>query len=778
MRFATLSTTLVALVVTASCGQCGGAPSRAQSVPAVSGVAATPEVTNGPTDRAPFAFGGGDWEWESRGIGGGGAFLAASFNPHDPNDLVVSTDMGAAYRSTDFGRSWWAWRFDSLRGGDRAVLHWTGRPGRVFTINNRGWEGASPLASNDDGRTWQPLAADPTGGEAWWLTTDPLRDGRVLLAGWAELWISTDDGQSFASIATAADLGAGLYVAGAVWTADHVWVATGRGILRVALQTGDVETLNAALPEDLVPGSFAGVATDSGVRVWATARPRENVWPGIRANQTAHFRGLYRADFTLDGGAEPSWQRLDTPPGVDAFLVAAGSADRVYLSGNDEAGSEPVVLRSDDGGDTWASAFNTVDNANILTGWCGAGGDLPFGWGGAPLSLAMSPTDPDRLAIADYGFVHVSADGGASWRQAYVNVQDQNPAGSRTPTQRGYRGVGLEDTSAWWLHWSDADTVFAAFSDIRGIWSDDGGERWRAGTTSGLPHNSTYHVVARPSGQLLGATASIHDIYQSTHLTDASIDGGEGAVVVSDDGGRTWNVRASLPHPVMWLALDPTDDGRVYAAVANGENGGIWRTDDIDAPRVEWRSLATPPRTEGHPAEVHRLNDGALVAVFAGHMANDAFTESSGVFVSVDGGATWTDRSHPDMRRWTKSITVDPHDPAQSTWYASVFSHWGAPPNEVGGVFRTRDRGVNWERVSTDLYRVESVTIDPEDASRAYAATETQGLWWTSSLDAASPTWRPVLTYPFEHPTRVFFAPHGGEVWATSFGGGLRVLRP
>jgi len=70
------------------------------------------------------------------------------------------------------------------------------------------------------------------------------------------------------------------------------------------------------------------------------------------------------------------------------------------------------------------------------------------------------------------------------------------------------------------------------------------------------------------------------------------------------------------------------------------------------------------------------LKDGSLVATFAGRIDQGPFkmTESSGVFISADGGKTWEDRTAPtsesSMRLNTQDVVIDPRDPAQNTWYA------------------------------------------------------------------------------------------------------------
>ena len=77
--------------------------------------------------------------------------------------------------------------------------------------------------------------------------------------------------------------------------------------------------------------------------------------------------------------------------------------------------------------------------------------------------------DPNRAMTVDSGFIHVTSDGGASWHQAYVNKATENPAGTTTPKHKAYRGIGLEDTSALWLTWSNASTrTFAAHASSSG----------------------------------------------------------------------------------------------------------------------------------------------------------------------------------------------------------------------------------------------------------------------------------------------------------------------
>jgi hypothetical protein len=266
-------------------------------------------------------------------------------------------------------------------------------------------------------------------------------------------------------------------------------------------------------------------------------------------------------------------------------------------------------------------------------------------------------------------------------------------------------------------------------------------------------------------------------MYESSYLRDFSIDGGTGQILYSTDTGETWQTLHDFGHPVIWLALDPNDANTMYTSVIHSQLGGIFVSNDIqNGPSSNWTKLSDPPRTEGHPFNIHVLNDGTLVSTYSGRIdAGGVFTNSSGVFVSTNGGSSWMDRSDPGMLYWTKDIVTDPYDASQNTWYVCVFSGWGGPPNGLGGLYRTTDRGVSWTKIN-DLDRVASVTINPTNSNRMFVTTEADGLWYTDNLSETTPQFFLVSTYPFQHPLRVFFSPYNpDDIWLTSFGNGIRV---
>jgi hypothetical protein len=173
------------------------------------------------------------------------------------------------------------------------------------------------------------------------------------------------------------------------------------------------------------------------------------------------------------------------------------------------------------------------------------------------------------------------------------------------------------------------------------------------------------------------------------------------------------------------------------------------------------------------------LKDGTLVCTYSGRRAGDPqeFTGSSGVFYSTNSGTSWIDRSAPNMDYWTMDLVVDPNDTAQNTWYAGVYSGWGGPPNGLGGLYVTTNRGVAWTGLNNgDGNSFSSCTFNPLNSNELYITTETEGLLFSSNINSTSPTLTQVASYPFVQPERVFFNPYNAsQIWVTSFGNGIRV---
>jgi hypothetical protein len=717
--------------------------------------------------------------WESRGVGGGGALFSPRFNPHQPGELYVACDMSELFRGTADGASWELIDFRQVQGNRDSAVQFTSDPQLLYTLDYTTVDGLDlrrPTRSLDGGRTWMPLPSDPTGGEAYGVWADPQSTNRILVSDYYSLYASTNGGASFASVYTTGDAN-GLFIGGLFFAGSTISAGTAQGLL-VSTNGGASFLLNSTvgLPgtEEIV--SLAG-ATDGGTtRLYVVTVTGGTLYPGILLEDVygaPDYRGVYR----LDLGAA-SW--VGCTNGIAAghrpLFVALGrtNCSVVYLGGQRDDDT-PSVYRSQDGGGLWQNVMTPNNNSNVETGWCGAQGDRDYTYDAYYVGFAVSPLDAQRVALTGYGFIHITTNGGQTWQAAYVNPADRNPAAQPTPKGRSYRGIGLENTTCWWLQWGGLSNLFAGFSDIRGLRSVDGGVAWGHGYT-GQTYNSMYQLAAGSNGAWYAAVSSVHDLYQSTYLQDSRIDGGSGEVLVSTNQGQVWQRLHNFTNVVYGVTVDPAHTGRLYAAVVHGTRGGFYVSSNIQlGVSASWTRLALPPRTEGHPGHLQVLGDGTLAAVYSGRRtAAGTFTASSGVFVSPDGGASWLDRSHTNMVYWTRDLVLDPYDPGQSNWYVGVFSGWGGAPNGKGGLYRTANRGLSWIRI-LDRDRVTSCAFSPLDSNTLLVTTETEGLWISTNARVAGPAFWAVTNYAFRQPERVFFNPHRPrEVWVTSFGHGLR----
>ena len=716
-------------------------------------------------------------QWFQRGVGGGGSLFAPAFGYVDSNQMYIASDMSQVFYSTNAGTSWSTVNHIELQGNKTSQVQFTNNPNILYTLDYSLVslsDAVRPTKSTDGGVTWTPLASDPTGGGAYYLRVDPTNPNNLFVTDWTRLFFSNDGGASFQLRYTTSDSGAGLHVGGAFFDGSNIYVGTNQGLL-VSTNGGasfSIQSITGIPTAEKIVG-FAGAKQGATTRLVAVTNT--SAWAGIAG---------YEFDFTATSGVyfldvgQSAWTKKITgiPAGNYPFYVAMALNDinTVYVSGGSDAGV-PVVFKTTNAGTSWTSVFQSTNNQNVQTGWSGQGGDRGWGYGEIAFGLAVAPTDASRVVYTDFGFAHMSTDGGTLWKALYVAPGDLNPAGQNTPLGKNYHGAGLENTTGWQVTWADANTMIASNSDIRGQRSTDGGQTWSFGYT-GHTMNSMYRAIKHPSsGVIYAAAATVHDMYQTTYLQDSRIDGGDGNVLFSSDNGANWQVMHDFNAVVVWVAHDPTNANRLFASVADSVTGGIYVTNNASSGASStWTKLTNPPRTEGHAYNIVVLNDGSLVASYSARRnSGGTFTASSGVFYSTDGGTTWQDRSATGMQYYTRDVVIDPHDATQNTWYAGVWSGWGGPPNGLGGLYRSTNRGQSWTRVFNQD-RVSSVTINPNDPNDAYVTTETAGLWHTENLSAGTPAFTQVTNFPFRQPERVFFNPFNqNELWVSTFGGGL-----
>jgi photosystem II stability/assembly factor-like uncharacterized protein len=717
--------------------------------------------------------------WNVTGIGGGGSLFCPSINPGNSNEYYAACDMSELFHSTDFGQSYSIVNFQQMQSSDFTMVSFTNNANILYSINYANNE-TIPVKSTDGGVTWNALPGNPDATqETFGIWADYTNPNWLIIAYYGTVYFSNNGGTSFADIHDAVYNGAGVLVGGVFFNGNDIYIGTNDGLLE---STNSGSNFNMLTTTGFGAGeqmaSFAAATQNGAMRFFCITSDSNNIYSGLVGGD---YWGFLTGVYSMDNNSGTWIPRMNGIDNSSDFLMYAGMAQNdtgtVYLGGGSSA-SVPDVMKSSNGGHSWTHVFNTTNNLNINTGWCGDGGDHGWSYPECLFGLSVAANNKDVAIFTDYSDVHKTSDGGTNWQQAYLSPSDQNPAGALTPTKHYYHSVGLENTSSWFLHWSDANNIFAASTDIYAIRSKDAGQSWAFDYT-GPTTNTTYCIAKNISGSTIyAATSSVHDMYKSYRLEDAQLDSGTGLVIFSTDNGATWNTLHNFTKPVYWLATDPNNSDRMYAAVINHTQGlgGIWITNNLSSGASStWIQLASPARTQGHPATMTVLNNGDLLCSFSGRRnAIGAFTDSSGVFLYNPTGSSWTDKSDPNEKYWCHDVVADPNDATQNTWYCGVYSGWGGNGNGMGGLYKTTNAGTNWTKI-LDNVDVSSCTFNPNNSNELFVTTMGYGLYYSSNINNTTPTFSLVSSYDFSAPERVFFNPYdNGKIWVTSFGHGMQ----
>lgn len=709
-------------------------------------------------------------DFESKGLSGG-TKIRVTIKPNSPPmspTLFAVADNTGVYRSDDLGESWDLLHFQNLSSYTYSDIQITSSPEILYAIKNSN-DNLVVVKSTDAGESWSPLASQQAQQYVVYLFADPHATDRLVIAGNETLYFSDDAGTTFHEVFSADN----MHIAGVFWDDEEIYIATREGLLYSDDNGVNFDLLPVSIPFSDGFVSFAGSKENDVIKLYGITTDKSMIYTGIDGRAYFDTQELYT--FEKNGTANLLTNGPITLEGNPFYVATAlNNIHTVYIAGA-SAGLKPMVLKSTDGGLSFNSVFLTENNENIETYFTGDGNYIDWYWAEKALSLTVHPYNADIAILSDFGFPFLSTDGGALWTGLYGNPDDINPAGSIVNTSKTYHSNGLNPSAAWYIGFPDESYRYACYTDMHGADSHDAGNTFRSLNTG---YNTTYYFL-KIGDKWLTANSQVHDLYQSTTLKDDAIDWGTGAIRVSNNEGLTYDILETFAGPVIWMAADPAQPGRVYCSVVDNQSGGIYVCQDIHQfPNDIWSKLPDPPRTEGHPYTVEVLPDGGVVCTFSARRTGSGiFTTSSGVFYLPAGSSSWIDCSvADDMLYYCKDVVVDPHDPTGSTWYVCTWDGWGNIPGEptFSGIFRTINRGQTWTKIS-NLFRVESVTVHPDNPDVMFVTTEQAGMFMTTNLQDASPEFSLVADYPFVHPMRVQFNPFDhNEIWVSSFGNGIR----
>ena len=159
------------------------------------------------------------------------------------------------------------------------------------------------------------------------------------------------------------------------------------------------------------------------------------------------------------------------------------------------------------------------------------------------------------------------------------------------------------------------------------------------------------------------------------------------------------------------------DDRTTYYFGSTG--GGVWKT--IDGGRT-WKAVSDSFFGGSIGAVAVSEWDPNVVYVGGGEKTvRGNVSHGDGMWKSTDAGKTWKHVGLADSRHIPR-IRIHPKDPDRV--YAAVLGHLFGP-NEMRGVYRSKDGGASWERVlfaSADAGAVDLV-MDPRNPRVLYATT-------------------------------------------------------
>jgi photosystem II stability/assembly factor-like uncharacterized protein len=538
-------------------------------------------------------------------------------DPSDGDHLFIGgwdlrTDGGGLFESRDAGRSW-----------NQVPLSKASVAVRGFAISkeNPSYMIAGTLAgvflSSDSGRNWRQSGI---GMEAFSqvesVAIDPV-DPRILLVGtWHLGYRSRDFGKT--------------------------WIQNDRGMIH------DSDVFSISIDERNPKNIFASACTglyrsiDQGVS-WT----RLKVFPKtylVRAQvvyidpgDSLRVYGGTTEGLFVSRNSGQTWSRI-TRPDLSVNAIQVDPADnRIILLGTEIRG----VLRSEDGGSTWAEANAGFVNRSIAR-------------------IVADPSIPGRLLIGEYsegriGGYHAYETTGNQW----VRIPEKEIPGEGMlallvlPGDRGRiagtaRGAFLQRPGA--RDWICLPGPISKLN-VCDLSLDRNGTWIFAGTNDGIYRTRLEDLAfQKPTGYRL--IPRVFSLLASRNGPDRILAGTHMGVLGSDDSGATWNILSGgIPNYALvhCLAASPTVEGRLFAGTTAGlyesRNGGN-----------SWKPMLDG-RLGVDISSVSFLDASGMRIVAADN-------SQGGVFLSEDGGVRWAKIANPEFSSPVRFLSPDPLQPS------------------------------------------------------------------------------------------------------------------
>lgn len=596
-----------------------------------------------------------------------------------------------------------------------------------------------PIGRTPPSGSWQ--LTGPNGGYITAFGVDPNVPSVVYTtssyAGNGGLWKSTNSGSSWAPVITntlidqnavsdIAIIGKTIYVAlsgsyffrssdgGSTWTQSTVLYAQPIGAM--AVDPTDTSTIYLS-----VPGKGVAKSTDGG-NTWnilsgspvITAKTITAILHNPLAVDPTSGTVYYGTDhgfyFSPDGGN--SWTQGTGFASADVAFrdVAVSPADLTHIFALASSASSAVVnlYVSTNRGASWTPLAVSLDAERVVPDLQTTQTVYLFGlqthavYKSTNGGLAFSPSDSGIPSGSTSASVVLSGPTGAllflpSTQTSLVSFGGNGVYQSQNAAQSWiFSSSGL---SSWFGTAVTFDpevpsTVYLGGLNGSGIFKS---------TNSGLTWSDSY---------IGSVTAIAVDPFNSSHILAADTTKG---LIVSTDGGITWNVVTSLPTPtgsafIVGIKFNPIQSGTSYISVRGGGQGVVESVNNGQSYFTTNTGLTTDQAIS--PVAVDPTNANIL---FVG--------TASGLFKSSDGGNTWALKTSDLF----SLISIDGKT-TTPVLYGSVGLYTGSSAKSL-------DLGETWQSLPS---APTLIVVDPSTANSLFSPTA-----WSPDGGA---TWQQLLT--------------------------------
>jgi IPT/TIG domain len=579
--------------------------------------------------------------------------------------------------------------------------------------------------------TWTSIGPTPTTGgffspvtgRVTTIAVDPSDStGNTVLLGGAQggIWRSTDAGTTWKAVGDQnASLAMGS-IAFAPSQTSTVYAGTGE---------------SAGIGFDIYYGAGVLKSTDHGQTWTQTCTVPSATCPFIGPYDDVTPFGF----FTL-GGTRISYVAVN-PSNPQMVLVGAQTQ---FAEGTTEG-----VYCSDNGGSTWSIIL--PDEMSTFVGF--ASSTVAYAAFGNPYGNSQGAPNGN-------GIYKATAIGSTCSTVHFARLTSPTlPA--QSSMGRIDLGIAPSDTSGNTVYASISDASTASELNLGVFVTTNGGTSW---TQTSAPDVCKFQCWYDNVIKVDPNNKSIV-YFGGSSVRDSS--GNPEWVIRSTDGGASWSSvipsaqGPGLPHvdnhAIAFFKL-PSGKVRMYL----GNDGGVWRTDDAEAPTVGWTNLngSTLTLTQFYPSI--SINASSPAVAFGGTQDNGS---------QIYGGTpNWTDNDQCGDGTGTAIDNLVPSSVYVACNGINIFSSY---QNGAAGTFTAAVNGINFN----DNYNfVPPLTTDPSTPNTVYLGTtkiyqsvDAANSWKSISNDlVGAPDYLAALAVAPTAPQVVYAGASNGEVFATT----------